>query len=216
MDKAIRLIYCDGKSKWRNNIAAECGFLAGTRHGDTVYRSPLYFIDQNWKNPQKEKYIAFIKEYKPIMATVIDIIDDKTLFDALNWSKQIAQYITYLILIPKIPVYLPKILYDKEVILGYSVPTQYGGTFIDDKYFHDHKVHLLGGSPHRQLEYSARFNIFSIDINYHGMMATKFRHYWTNGTRKWLKGITAEDCFRISCNNIKDCWDGISNTTRLI
>jgi len=212
MDTTIQLIYCDGKSRWRNTIAAQQQYLAGTRHGDTVYRQPLYFIDQNWKKPNFISYAKFIEKYKPTMASVIDITDNATLLESLAWAEAIAPFVDYIILIPKISVYIPAQLYGKEVVLGYSVPTKYGGTYIDDKYFDKHKVHLLGGSPHVQLGYRGRFNIFSVDVNYHGMMATKFRHYWTNGSRKWIKGDTAEQCFTQSSINIRNEWYGISNT----
>ena len=67
----IPLIYCARGNKRFMQIAVNAGFLYGGQLPGTIYLNiaPLYFADQNWKNPQKEKYFAAIAEYKPFQSS---------------------------------------------------------------------------------------------------------------------------------------------------
>ena len=72
----------------------------------------------------------------------------------------------------------------------------------------DSVTHLLGGSPHAQLEMSRYFpNLKTVDGNQAFWCAVRFGKYWKNG--RWTrpeKQISNENCFRKSVRNISDAW----------
>ena len=67
-----KLIYCAGGNPRLAQIAVEHGFEYGARLPDSTYY-PMYFADQDWKNPDREKYMKALSEHKPYMATVLDL-----------------------------------------------------------------------------------------------------------------------------------------------
>ena len=72
----------------------------------------------------------------------------------------------------------------------------------------DMVTHLLGGSPHAQLEMAKYFpNLKSVDGNQAFWCAVRFGKYWEKG--RWTSPesqITNEECFRKSLNNITNAW----------
>ena len=66
------LIYCGGGNSRFYDIATAAGFKYGSRLPDTIY-GPLYFADQDWKQPNRDKYMAGLAEHKPYMASVLDL-----------------------------------------------------------------------------------------------------------------------------------------------
>jgi hypothetical protein len=112
------------------------------------------------------------------------------------------------------------------VVLGYSVPTRYGGTPLPLWTFAGWPVHLLGGSPHRQMEYwrylTPIAEVVSVDGNMANLMATRYCQYWVPGIAHhgkdrywpmlkkddgmmWGKDAPVE-AFRRSCENIMAAW----------
>lgn len=143
------------------------------------------------------------------MATVLDLETPSQLIEVLDWTEEAAQYVDRVMLIPKatnVISTLPRRINGKEVILGFSVPTKYGGTELPIWDFEGWPVHLLGGSPHAQIKlaghvidyaggrgYFARHaipgittfypgQVISIDGNMTNMMATRFCQFWVPGT----------------------------------
>jgi hypothetical protein len=218
------LIYC-GNGNWRlEKIAQECGFKYGLRLPQPKYiNTDLYFADQNWKKPNKKKYIEKIFEYQPKLATVIDIEHRNQLPEALCWAEEISKIVETIILIPKctgVINKIPRYINDKKIILGYSVPTKFGATKLSLHFFDNWEIHLLGGAPEKQIEYAKDLNVVSIDCNYHSMKANKFGQYWTgkfNGDTRWWRiynnNITIPprerslNAFEISCKNIYKYWN---------
>lgn len=224
--KIIKLIYCAGGNKRFSDIAIENGFLFGSQLPACVYHYP-YFADQDWKKPQKEKYISLIKKHLPKMATVIDIESDETRTEAIEWGNRISRYVDKIIIIPKIECDIPRYINGKEVVVGYSVPTKYGGTDLPISMFKGRKIHLLGGSPHRQMDIflENRNDIYSADGNYHQKMAIEHNKVWVakektkrknsaRGTFVKLSDYLGEKCekdcpyvaFELSCKNIMAEW----------
>ena len=205
-------------------IAVRHGFKPGTQLPGSIseHHKPLYFADQNWKKPNKDKYVEAVRKYKPTMATVIDWERAGQLPVVLEWAEEIADTVEYIVVVPKVVGGIPLIpdrIGGKQVVLGYSVPTKYGGTPVPPWEFGGRLVHLLGGSPHRQQEYWRSMcmyaTIMSMDGNYHNMKATKFCEFWQNG--KWIP-LTREggeiwgenapyEAFERSCINIRRVWD---------
>lgn len=225
------LIYCsDGNSRFAQ-IAIEAGFTYGAQLPNTVYFHPE-FVDQNWKNPDLEKYAAAVAQYKPRLATVLDWERPGQLSAVLAWAETIAAYTETIIIIPKVLngiSKLPRVVGGKSIRLGYSVPTSFGGTVVPLVDFGSWPVHLLGGSPIMQRRLSKYLNVASLDGNYHLKMATKYNQYFvpdgsamgcknrfwptlreSNGGVNWGDGSDKADApyeaFKRSCAAIKAMW----------
>lgn len=221
MLKPLR-IYCDGKKKEFAAIAVDVGYLYGVRlPAYSMLDIPIFFADVDWKNPDAARYIREVNQRKPSLATVIDIETPDTFEQALQWANQIIDNVEHVIFIPKFDVIekLPRRINGKEVLLGYSVPSSYGGTEIPIERFLDYRIHLLGGSPQVQMRLflQCQDNIFSVDGNYCTRMANAQRRYWTTGdntevtNRFWVRDAahTPEEIFRQSCVNILAGWDRV-------
>lgn len=148
------LVYCANGNKRFAQIAIDAGFTYGAQLPGTVYFAPK-FVDQNWKNPNRDKYMACLAEHKPRMATVLDLEHDHQLPEVLEWAEEAAQHVTEAVLIiPKaqgIVPSLPRVIGDKQVRLAYSVPTRYGGSSLPLWDFIGWPVHLLGAGQRSRL-----------------------------------------------------------------
>jgi hypothetical protein len=151
---APTLIFCADGNPHFAQIAIDCGFKYGAQLPNTIYFQP-YFVDQNFKHPNFEAYADTIKRYKPYMASVLDWERREQLGEVFNWAETIAPFVEVVMVIPKVIGGIDKIpsfIGGKPMRLGYSVPTSFGGTEVPIWEFARRPVHLLGGSPRRQLE----------------------------------------------------------------
>lgn len=213
----VEVIVCLGNNKDVYEIVKRIGLRYGCRlPEDTPDGDGVYFADQNWKKPNLDNYLRSIQKHKPHIATVIDIESEPLFDEAMRWAYAISNCVNQIIMIPKIEGVIDRLpceINDAEVILGYSVPTSHGGTPIPISRFAHRKVHLLGGSPHKQLNLARENKLLvnSIDNNYIWMKASKFGEYWTgkmNGeTRQWLRGANRLDAFEKSCLNLLRAWN---------
>lgn len=210
---AIDLIYCANGNARFAQIAIDAGFLYGAQLPGTVYH-PIYFADQDWNKPDRAKYMGALSEHRPYMASVLDWEQPGELPEVLLWAEEAAQYVEVVMIIPKVQGgidRLPRVIGGRPVRLGYSVPTKFGGTELPAWEFIGWPVHLLGGSPHRQMELSTYMNVASADGNYHGLKARKWCEYW-EAPGSWVSGgVGAEHdaiyrAFEISCKNIMEAW----------
>lgn len=217
---AIELIYCGGGNKRFAEIAKDAGFLLGARLPGTIYY-PIHFADQDWKKPDKTRYIAELAKHRPHMASVLDWEYEPQLPEVLEWAEEAAQYVEVVMLIPKVfggINKLPRAIGGKMVRLGYSVPTSHGGTELPIWEFAGWPVHLLGGSPQAQMRLCHYLNVCSADGNMAMKMATTRCQYWVNGNgrggkdRYWpTLGAKMVDApyvaFSRSCANIMAAWN---------
>lgn len=220
------LIYCGGGNPTFAEIAINAGFMYGAQlPDDKVYFEPLYFADNNWRKPNRDSYMAALKRYRPHMASVLDLENDDQLLTVLGWAEEAAQYCDVVMIVPKISVIarLPRSIGGKTVILGYSVPTKYGGTPLLVSEFYGWPVHLLGGSPHEQVKLWRYLpNVISVDGNMAMKMATSFCAFYdhtyknrkhTNWPtlldadgRRWTGDNGPVEAIRRSFENIKRLW----------
>lgn len=194
----------------------------------TVYYPP-YFVDQDWKKPDRARYVAAVEQHRPHMATVLDWERDEQLTEVLSWAEDVAPFVEQVVIIPKVMggiPQLPRRIAGREVVLGYSVPTRYGGTELPIWEFAGWPVHLLGGSPHRQLHLAHYCRVNSADGNYIMKMA-KTGQFWVSGTanhainrhfptlleadgERWEPPERgAHEAFRRSCANIMAAWGAL-------
>lgn len=221
---APALIYCaDGNPSFAR-CAVACGWLYGARLPRTVYER-VYFADQDWKRPNRAGYMRALKEHGPVMATVLDWEREEQLSEVLSWAEEAAEFVERVVIIPKVPgtiEAIPAIVGGAGVVLGYSVPTAYGGTAVPVWEFGRRPVHLLGGSPQRQMDLARYLNVTSADGNMAHQQAHKGRfwspqsgpkgHWWQLrecGDER-TDGANLE-AFRRSCVNIADSWNRGAN-----
>lgn len=193
------------------------GFFPGAQMPKTIYYRP-YFADQNWKRPNRTRYMAELAKYRPHMATVLDWERSDQLSEVLDWAGEAAQYVRQVVIIPKVHGgidRLPRTIGRTEVVLGYSVPTVHGGTDTQIAEFQGWPVHLLGGSPHRQMQVAHYVTVISADGSMPFTMARRAK-YWDAG--KWLPVEHGPDApyraFARSCANIMAAWERLTTVER--
>lgn len=224
---APTLIYCAGGNPVMAEIAIDAGFMYGSQIPETIHW-PIYFADQDWQKPDKDIYISGLKEHRPTMATVLDWEQSEQLPEVLSWAEAAAAYVETVVIIPKVQggiIRLPRTIAGAKVRLGYSVPTKYAGTELPLWEFIGWPIHLLGGSPQKQIELSKYLDVRSADGNMANKMAVRHCQYWVNGTARYAsnrwwptlkeanngtnwEGENAHyEAFRRSCENIFKAWN---------
>lgn len=221
------LIYCaDGNARFAQ-IAIDAGFRYGARLPARGLHHPIYFADQDWKNPNRERYMAELEQHRPILASVLDLEGEGQLSEVLAWAEDAARFVERVMIVPKahgIIERLPQRIGNAAVVLGYSVPTRYAGTEVAVWEFAGWPVHLLGGSPHAQMRLAHYMNVVSVDGNMHNLMAVRYCQFWAPGTARYASnrwwptlreansGERVEDidlpyiAFARSCKNIVNAW----------
>jgi len=228
------LIYCaDGNPRFAK-LAIDAGFLYGARLPGSV-RYPIHFADQDWKNPDRARYMAELEKHHPAMATVLDWEQQEQRGEVLSWAEEAAQYVERVLIVPKVIggiKTLPGRIGGADIVLAYSVPTRYGGTFVPVWEFDGWPVHLLGGSPHKQMEMAYYLNVASVDGNLMNKMAVRYCQFWTpgtaryasnrwwptlreaNGGERWSCEDGPYEAFARSCTNIIAAWRSLYGETQ--
>lgn len=219
----IDLIYCAAGNPRFMQIAVDAGWLPGGRLPATMYHAP-YFADQDYRKPNRDKYVAAIAKHKPKVATVIDWQNGVEFSEVMAWAEEVAAHVETVIIIPKIQGTVARVPFavgGKPVRLGYSVPTSYGGTPLAYQEFGRRPVHLLGGNPFKQVRLAHILNVVSADTNYHQLMATRFNQFLAlekdTRAKEWrwprLREVglgTDVDApylaFELSCRHIMTMW----------
>src|SRR5688572_7718899 len=198
------LIFCGGRNQHYAEIAISAGFHYGAQLPCTIY-APLYFADQDWKNPNRKSYMSALAKHRPFMASVLDFERSDQKNEVLSWAEEASQFVSVVMIIPKVSgeiEKLPQKIGEAEVRLGYSVPTKHGGTTVPIEEFSGWSVHLLGGSPGSQVRLSTLIEVRSADGNMMMKMANRGL-FWEKGkaefANKWTSLLKA-DGFRFQGN----------------
>ena len=219
----LDLIYCAGDNERLTRMAYEAGLLIGIRSGRSAHNFPVSFVDIEYKRPNFEKHLKAIARYQPKYATVLDLSDTEV--SKQDIARAMMQYEQVLLCSSRtIPLIVPKLygqvaLLPDHVAIGYSIPTSYGGAK-DVKLWEleGRRIHLLGGSPQKQIEIyrtlSVEASIMSVDGNMAQLMATQFAKYWDGDWVEHPQRNTNTpdlylDCWRRSCENIRRAWGKI-------
>lgn len=215
----IELIACLGSAGKVSEMSLDTGFLHGAQlPGKSTFRP--YFIDQNWKKPNRQKYMSALEQYRPRLCTVLDLEKRDQFSEVMDWAHEAAQFAGEIIIIPKVSGIverIPDIINDKPVRLGYSVPTSYGASDISLIEFQRRPVHLLGGNPDTQMQLTRMLNVKSADFNMFHKMSHRFCKYYAviNGRSMWqnLRDTDGEygdyahdEAFRRSVYNLMKAW----------
>jgi hypothetical protein len=179
---------CAGGNRRFAESALRHGWYYGAQLPGTVY-GPVSFADQDWKAPNRARYMAELGKLRPAMATVLDLEHNDQISEVLSWAEEAAQYVQRVIIIPKafgVIDHIPERIGGADIVLGYSVPTRFGGTQVPLWEFGARPVHLLGGSPQKQMELYHYLNVTSADGNMASVMATTRASFWRR--EKGIKG----------------------------
>lgn len=221
----LDLIYCAGGNQALDHIAHNAGFLLGIRSGKkSLPNYPVHFVDIEYRRPHFERHLKAVSTHRPKYATVPDlseeIVSSEDISRAMAQYEQLAEFCEIPLIVPKLPGQI--VLLPPYVAIGYSIPTSYGGAHYPLWELEDRHVHLLGGSPHQQMDlYQALTfiaHVMSADGNMAMKMATSFAKYWEHG--QWIASPQNQDayleCWRISCGNIQRAWNRLVKVNKSV
>lgn len=214
----IDLIYCAGDNRRMMDIAVEAGFIPGCR-SDKSCHIRVDFVDVEYKRPNWQHHLERVKLERPKYASVPDLsteqVSSEDITRAITQAEALAAYCTIPLIVPKLPgqiAHLPE-----QIALGYSIPTSYGGALYPIWELEGRRVHLLGGSPHKQMELyrylSAFCTVISADGNMSAKLAQRALKYWERG--KWRMWPTRNEgdyyrCNQQSLRNIRAAWERLT------
>src|SRR5262249_23956386 len=146
-----RLVKFVAHSKTVLSIAMQHGWKSGARYTnlrDIRHLAGLGFLDIEWKNYSFDRHLEAARNFRPMMTVARDILDIRELDVIMHEASLLARYSGNVAVVPKDPRLKNRLekLIPPEFVLGYSVPTRYGGTQIPTRAFKG-RVHLLGGRP---------------------------------------------------------------------
>ena len=191
-------------------IAVAHGWLPGARYTnlrDVRKFSRLGFLDIDWKHYDFNRHLEAASITRPIMTVARDIEDKTALRRTIDQAYRLLEHAKYVVVVPKdqaLESRLAKAI-PCDFVLGYSVPTRYGGTRLSPHAF-TRPVHLLGGRPDVQRRLAEIMPVFSIDVNRFTLDAA-FGDYFDGETfRPHPKG-GYKRCLAASVKNIAKLWE---------
>jgi hypothetical protein len=191
-------------------IAEKHGWLIGARYTnlrDVKTFPQVHFIDIDWKNYDFKKHLEAVKKCNPKYTVAKDWEKKNELRKILREAQILADYCENVIIVPKVDEVKDKILdlIPERFMLGFSVPSKYGKTSIDPKYFDGRPVHLLGGRPEVQLQLAKKLNVKSLDCNRFTLDA-RYGDYF-NGLKFIPHPVGGyKTCLTDSIKNINKLW----------
>jgi hypothetical protein len=220
---AIRLIHCQSGNPRSARLAVEHGWWYGFRSDCNHYArelGPVALLDCRWEKPDWPKHLGRVAELCPWLAIVPDTMRLDELDRTLWQAEEIARYATPLV-VPKcfgLIECLPRTLCGRSVVLGYSLPTAYGGTELPLWEYRDWPVHILGGNPRRQAECAAYLpHVVSADGNLTWRLARRGIVVTSQGKhgstiakldgQSWPGENMPLEAFRRSLCNLRRFWD---------
>jgi len=203
----VDLIMCIDKEKYldiaiKNNILCGANTHAANRLKD---KYNLQFLDFAYKKPDFEKHLDLCKSIRPKYVSAPDIFYEKELDKTLDFANELRNYSENVIIIPKCADIIERI--ERKFTIGFSIPTTYGGTEgIAVWDITNYDIHLLGGSPAKQLWYKQYFkNIISLDGNSYIKIARLSKQYW-DVTWKTSPALDCNSLINLSIQGIKKAW----------
>lgn len=164
------------------------------------------FLDIDWKSYCFQSHMKAATIARPLITVARDVECLTQLDGILREAEELQNHSRYVIIVPK-DIRLSNIL-EAEIpsnyILGYSVPTKYGGTAIPAQAF-TRATHLLGGRPDVQRKLADLIPVVSFDCNRFTLDA-RYGDFF-NGTAFRPHPVGGyEACLRDSIANIDTLW----------
>ena len=193
------------------SLAMGLGWLPGARYTnlrDVKRFDRLGFLDIDWNGYDYRKHLQTAKDTRPMITVARDVVDIGELDRILSEALELSQWADIVVVVPKdlrLQPMLPHII-PEDFLLGYSVPTSYGGTELPLSCFTPRKVHLLGGHPAKQRALGKQLMIESIDCNRFTLDAT-FGDFFDGDTFRPHTLGGYERCIKDSLLNINQLWE---------
>jgi Family of unknown function (DUF6610) len=190
-------------------IAISHGWLPGARYTnlrDVRRFRKLGFLDIDWKRYDFVRHLEATTIARPLMTVACDVEHRRDLKRVIDQAYRLSEFSKYVVVVPKDRLLETKLddLIPPEFLLGFSVPTRYGGTKLSPHAF-KRPVHLLGGRPDVQRALAELMPVFSIDANRFTLDAA-FGDYFDGETfRPHPKGGYVR-CLSDSMKNIGALW----------
>lgn len=192
-------------------IAVAHGWLPGARYTNLrdvrEYRR-LGFLDIDWRNYDFKRHLDAAKVSRPRITVARDVEDKKNLNRVIDQAYRLLEYSKFVVIVPKdrrLEGNLERGI-PEEFILGFSVPTRYGGTTLSPEAF-TRPVHLLGGRPDVQRALGEKMPVFSLDTNRFTLDAA-FGDYFDGETFRPHPHGGYHNCINDSVRNIGALWRG--------
>jgi Family of unknown function (DUF6610) len=219
MIRMIDLIYTAADNAHLHALCQRANWLVGMRSDKhpCAGATSIQFVDVRYTAPNFARHLDMVRRYRPRYATVPDLSDREVsradIRRALQQADALAPHCGVALLVPKLPGQIG--LLPSQVAIAYSVPTHYGSAHYDLRELEGHRVHLLGGSPHRQLTLYRYISCFaevtSVDCNMHQRMSA-YGKFWQRG--RWMPhpargsgGVhVSYDCVMWSLHTIRQAW----------
>lgn len=199
-------------SKKAISLALDHGWHPGARYTNirdikTFDFAARGFLDIDWKNYDFSKHIEAAAQQTPRITIARDVECIFQMDSILREAEQLAEYCSHVAIVPKDPELSNRLeeLIPEEFILGYSVPTKYGGTKVPLDSF-KRPVNLLGGRPDVQRTLANHLKVFSLDCNRFTYDA-KFGDYFDGETFRPHPVGGYDVCLTDSLININKLWD---------
>lgn len=154
---------------WHPGVISSVAMGTLTKHYERYPRDKrIMFIDNEWHEYDHAQHVAAVEKFTPKYCTTRDVLTKQQAEEAgveymplsmiLEHAEHLAGFAENVIVIPK---------YDciddipEKFMLGYSVPSSYGGSQLPAEAFAGRRVHLLGGPWKTQRAY---LNLLGDDI----------------------------------------------------
>jgi hypothetical protein len=191
------------------SIAMKYGWFPGARYTnlrDVRDFDRIGFLDIDWKNYSFNRHLEAVKATNPIMTVAQDILSIDNVNKVLFEAEILSEYSDHVIIVPKDPRLseVMEELIPSNFLFGFSVPSNYGYTYICPNYF-KRQVHLLGGRPDIQRMYADKMNVVSFDCNRFTLDATYGDYFDGISFKPHPKG-GYKTCIEDSIRNINKLW----------
>ncbi|WP_353955598.1 DUF6610 family protein [uncultured Sphingomonas sp.] len=201
------------------SLALADGWRPGARYTNLrdvqhVAFARVGFLDIDWKNYCFDTHLAAAERSRPFVTVARDIECMSQMDKIFSEASMLQKHATRVIVVPKDPR-LADCMHraiPNEFLLGYSVPTRYGGTTIPPHAF-EWSVHLLGGRPDAQRRLADQMPVVSMDCNRFTYDAQYGDYFDGERFRPHPKG-GYETCLRDSIANINALWKDYRSPVR--
>lgn len=172
-DASSGVALCAYAMGWHPGIITTAATAARSYRDRYPRGKRIMFMDNEWHDYDHAAHVDTLAEFTPKYGTVRDLVtraqaeeagvEHYDVDETLRMAEEVAQHVERVILIPKWDCleHLPRTIGGKQVVLGYSVHSSYGGTDMPPSKFRGWPVHLLGGSWKKQ---RAILNVLGDDV----------------------------------------------------
>lgn len=207
---AVRKYVAHGRAV--QQLAEKCGWYPAARYTNLrdvrrVAFTKVGFLDIHWKRYSFARHLESVRAVSPLMTVARDIESIWETDAVLREAEALARHASFVVIVPKDRRLARKLdsVVPREYLLGYSVPTRYGGTSIRPEFF-TRPVHLLGGRPDIQRQLGNLMPVVSFDCNRFTLDA-RFGDFFDGRRFRPHPRGGYERCLQDSLRNINLLWN---------